>query len=170
MTALTLICAPSMRTESQQAIYDMWCEFLGSRDLCVVALRRADYVTDPWEQLTTLMRHVDGVLVLGLRQMEICQGLWRNETPEMAALSAVWTSPWMQVEAGMAIASGKPVLAAPERGVSEGIFAPQNWTADVFGTSAENLSSFAVERWVATVRRRHVSREMRIQPSTADTG
>jgi hypothetical protein len=160
MSPVTLVCAPSVRTDAQQSLYHTWCELLGSKGFHVEALRRADYATDPWEQLAGLMNVVDGVVVLGLRQMEIRDGLWRDETPEMATVSAVWTSPWMQVEAGMAIASGKPVLAVPECGVSEGIFAPQNWTSNVFGAPAENPSSIGVQRWAAIVRNRHLSRSL----------
>ena len=160
MTAVTLVCAPSVRSESQQVLYDEWCNFLGFHGFLVEALGRADYATDPWGQLTGLMNHVDGVVVLGFRQMEIRDGLWRSETSEIATVSAVWTSPWMHIEAGMAIASGKPVLVAPEAGVSEGVFAPQNWTANVFGVSAESPRSPAVERWASVVRKNHVSRAL----------
>jgi hypothetical protein len=74
----------------------------------------------------------------------------------METLSAVWTSPWMHVEAGMAIASNKPVLAAPERGVTEGVFAQHNWIANVFGSDVENPRSPGVERWAAAVRQTRV--------------
>jgi len=164
MNAVTLVCAPSVRTESQQVLYDNWCNFLASQGFLVEALGRADYANDPWGQLAALMKHVDGVVVLGFRQLEIRDGLWRSETPETATVSAMWTSPWMHIEAGMAIASGKPVLAAPECGVSEGIFAPQNWTADVFGASAEDPGSACVQRWATIVRNRHLSRPLAPAP------
>jgi hypothetical protein len=153
MTAVTLLCAPSVRNDIQQAIYEAWRESIRSRSFRVEMVCRADYTRDPWTQLAHLMTHVDGVVVLGFRQMEIRKGLWRSETPEMDNVTAVWTSPWMQIEAGMAIASNKPVLVAPERGVSEGVFASENWTANVFGSVAENPRSLSVERWAAAVRK-----------------
>ena len=154
MTADVLLCAPSVRTQPQQALYEACCESIESKGFALQVLRREDYAVSPWDQLAELMRHVDGVVVLGLCQMEIGQGRWRTGTPEMTHVCTVWTSPWMQVEGGMAIASNLPVLAVPERGVSEGIFAPENWTANVFGCAAENPMSLAVERWAAAVRRR----------------
>jgi hypothetical protein len=100
-----------VRTEAQQASYDLWCAPLES--------------------------------------MDIRGGLWRGGTAEMETVSAVWTSPWMHVEAGMAIASKKPVRAAPECGVTEGAFAQHNWVANVFGSDVENPRSPGVERWAA---------------------
>jgi hypothetical protein len=153
MNGTTLLCAPAVRTDVQQAMYDAWRESIESMNFRVEILRRADYAQDPWAQLTHLMLRVDGVALLGFRQMEIRHGLWRNGTREMQNVSTIWSSPWMQLEAGMAIASKKPVLAAPERGVSEGVFAPENWTADVYGTAAENPRSLSVERWAAAIRK-----------------
>jgi hypothetical protein len=125
VSAATLLCAPSVRTEAQQASYDVWCASL-------------EFV------------------VLGFRQMDMRHGLWRGGTAEMETVSAVWTSPWMHVEAGMAIESNKPVLAAPERGVTEGVFAQHNWIANVFGSDVENPRSPGVERWAAAVRQTRV--------------
>ncbi|OBF37248.1 hypothetical protein A5724_11865 [Mycobacterium sp. ACS1612] len=158
MSPVTLICAPSVRNEIQQALFEQWRNSLGAQGFLVDALGREHYTIDPWGQLAKLMADVDGVVVLGFRQMDIRDGLWRRGTPEAAAVSTVWTSPWMHVEAGMAIASGKPVLVAPERGVAEGVFAAQNWTADVFGASAEHPWSLDVKRWAWVVRDRHSSR------------
>jgi hypothetical protein len=156
VSAATLLCAPSVRTEAQQASYDLWCASLESMDFRVEMLRRADYLESPWEQLMHLLERVDGVVVLGFRQMDIRHGLWRGGTAEMEPVSAVWTSPWMHVEAGMASASNKPVLAAPERGVREGVFAQHNWIANVFGSDVENPRSPGVERWAAAVRQTRV--------------
>ena len=156
MTAATLLCAPSVRTQAQQALHESWCLSLESMGFRVEMLCRADYLESPWEQLMHLLERVDGVVVLGFRQMDIRHGLWRGGTAEMETLSAVWTSPWMHVEAGMAIASNKPVLAAPERGVTEGVFAQHNWIANVFGSDVENPRSPGVERWAAAVRQTRV--------------
>jgi hypothetical protein len=153
VTADVLVCAPSVRTQPQQATYDAWCESLRGRKFHIRALRREHYAKSPWHQLADLMRHVDGVVLLGFRQMEISAGLWRGGTSETAAVNTVWTSPWMQVEGGMAIASELPVLAVAERGVCEGIFAPENWTANVFGCAADDRASRAAAQWAVAVRR-----------------
>jgi hypothetical protein len=158
MNATTLLCAPAVRTDVQQAIYEAWWESIESMNFRVEILGRADYAPDPWVQLTQLMMQVDGVALLGFRQMEIRQGLWRNGTREVEHITTVWSSPWMQLEAGLAIASKKPVLAAPERGVAEGVFAPENWTSDVFGAAAENPRSTSVKRWAAAIRRNRAQR------------
>lgn len=153
MSAATLLCAPSVRTEAQQALHELWCASLEAMGFRVEMLCRTDYLESPWEQLMHLLARVDGVALLGFRQMDIRDGLWRGETAEMETVSAVWTSPWVHVEAGMAIASNKPVLVAPERGVTEGVFAQHNWTANVFGCNVEHPRSPGVERWAAAVRK-----------------
>jgi hypothetical protein len=164
MSPAVLVCAPSVRTLSQRELYDAWRKLIRAQGFSVNCLERTQYATDPWEQLTRLMNQADGVVVLGFRQMQIRDGLWRSETPEMSTVNAVWTSPWMHIEAGMAIASGKPVLAAPETGVCEGIFAPQNWTANVFGTPVESLRSHIVQRWAAMVRNGQPARSLAHPP------
>lgn len=153
MSHTALLCAPAMRDVAQQRIYRQWCDRIGSMGMRVDALRRADYSTDPWDRLPALMRRADGVVVLGFRQLEITQGVWRRGTPEVAHVAATWTSPWLHVEAGMAIALGKPVLIAPEDGVAEGVFAPETQTANVFGVAVDQPRASAVERWAAAVRR-----------------
>jgi hypothetical protein len=156
VSGTSLLCAPSVRSEAQQALHELWCLSLESMGFRIEMLRRADYLESPWEQLMDLLARVDGVVVLGFRQMDIRDGLWRGGTVEMETVSAVWTSPWMHVEAGMAIASNKPVLVAPERGVTEGVFAQHNWTENVFGSNVENPRSPGVERWAAAVRQTRV--------------
>lgn len=152
MSVTVLVCAPAVRTRSQQATYEQLLSSLESRGFSVTVLTRPAYVADPWEELVRLMNRADGVVVAGFRQMSIRHGVWRDDTAEQATVDTVWTSPWMQIEAGMAIALGKPVLVLPERGVSEGIFARQNWTATVFGSPAGLDESPEADRWAATVR------------------
>jgi len=101
--------------------------------------------------LGRLINNADGTLVLGLRQLIVNSGVWRPDTPEEIELSAAWTSPWMQIEAGMAIVSGIPVLVAPEAGVCEGVFARENWIGNVFGTSADEVDSAEVDAWASAV-------------------
>jgi len=57
----------------------------------------------------------------------------------------------MQIEAGMAIVSGIPVLVAPEAGVCEGVFARENWIGNVFGTSADEVDYAEVDAWASAV-------------------
>ena len=151
MSKTVLVCAPSTRTAQQESIYRWWSAALQSRDLRIEVLVRANYSDNPWAQLSDLMARADGVLVLGFRQMEILRGVWRRGTAEAEHVSGAWSSPWVQVEAGMAIALGKPVLVAPEPGVCEGVFASENWNANVFGVAVEHPDVLTVERWTAAV-------------------
>ena len=99
----------------------------------VEMLRLADYLESPWEQLMHLLARADGVVGLVSARWTSVTDCGAVKRAQVETVRAVWTSPWMHVEAGMAIASNKPVLAAPERGVTEGVFAQHNWTDNVFG-------------------------------------
>ena len=97
----------------------------------------------------------DGVLVLGFRQLTINSGVWRNGTREETDVSdSNWTSPWLHVETGMALATRVPVLVATETWVYEGVFAGETWTSALLGTSAEGPNADVVNAWASTVATR----------------
>lgn len=63
--------------------------------------------------------------------------------------------PWLQIEAGMALMQGLPVLVAPERDVTEGVFEHRRWTGLLFGTEMEGEPvGEPGNAWIDAVRRR----------------
>ena len=97
----------------------------------------------------------DGVLVLGFRQLVIDSAVWRADTAERADVTGEsWTSPWLQIETGMALAAGLPVLVAAEADVHEGVFARDTWTGQLAGTSLEAPCPAIVGRWASTITAR----------------
>ena len=97
----------------------------------------------------------DGVFVLGFRQLVVDSAVWRADTAERAAVSGeAWTSPWLQIEAGMALAAGLPVLVAAEADVREGVFARDTWTGHLAGTSLDEPCPATVDRWASTITAR----------------
>jgi hypothetical protein len=97
-------------------------------------------------------------LILGFRQVRIDRGELRPGTPEARQLEGWIATPWNQVEGGLAIMAGLPVLVAPEDGVVEGIFDGDAWASPA-RTAPIDLWSLpdaaanpAVQAWALKVR------------------
>jgi hypothetical protein len=141
-----------MLTAGQRAHWRRWECALEARHFHVDQLSRESYTPEPWEQLRSLVGCADGVLVLGLRQLSVGEGVWRPDTPEARVTAFHLTSAWMQLEAGLAIMAGLPTLVVAEAGVEEGIFDPRTWSGLVRGASLEAPSvDDAVDAWAASV-------------------
>lgn len=143
--------APSILTPDQQRKLEQWVGWLESQSLQVSRLGRDGHGEDPWHTLTPLLSQVDGVVLLGFRQLDARNSVWRPGTEEEAPSSSWWTSPWLQLEAGMAVAMALPVLVVPESGVEEGVFDPAVWSGPVKGTELETPGT-GTDEWLNAVR------------------
>jgi hypothetical protein len=142
--------APAVLTEQQQARLDPWLRWLEDQGLAVVRLRRGDYGGDPWPGLWALLAQADGVVLAGFRQLDATTATWRPGTSEAAHPAGWWSSPWLQLEAGIALGLGLPVLALADEGVREGIFDPAAWAGPVHGASLSAPGQVAGE-WLRLV-------------------
>jgi hypothetical protein len=145
--------APSILTPEQQTTLERWVVCLERRSFQVIRLGRDSHGDDPWRTLIPLLADVDGVVLLGFRQLDARDAVWRPETKEEAPSSRWWTSPWLQLEAGMAAALALPVLVAPEADVKEGVFNPEVWNGRVSGTQL-GTPGRVPEDWLRAVRER----------------
>jgi hypothetical protein len=95
------------------------------------------------------MESASAVVVFGFRQMWVESGVWRPGTLEQAETAPVhWTTPWVQIEAGMAAARRLPLLVVAEDGVTEGAFGGDVWREPVFGTALHGqVTDPPVRRW-----------------------
>lgn len=157
MSARVFVGVPAIVTARQQPYLEQWLGWLQDQDLDVVRLERGAYGPDPWPRLRELVSEVDGVALLGFRQLDARAGIWRPATNEEVRAPGWWTSPWLHVEAGIAVGLGLPVLAAPDDGVSEGVFSPDAWSSGVFGT-ALSAPGEARAAWLELVREHRRSR------------
>lgn len=154
MTPRVFVSRPAALTEEQDLRYRSWLGNLAALGFEPATLDRASYETVPWEQLRTLVREADGSLILGFRQLRVDGGLWRPGTAESGVAARWWGTPWSQIEAGLALMAGLPVLVAPEDGVIEGVFRPDTWGGTLFGVSEESApgaSDAAVTEWAQAV-------------------
>jgi hypothetical protein len=151
MGPVVFLSTPSVLTFGQERSLHRWHQAVMARGFRIQHLRRERYEANPWQQLRDLFDRVDGALVLGMRQIIIETGVWRIGTVEQTPLAGTWTSPWLQIETGMAMAANIPVLVVPEGGVCEGVFAPENWQGDLYGAPIDDLNSPVVDVWASAV-------------------
>jgi hypothetical protein len=148
---------PAIITARQRPYLDRWLGWLADQALDVVRLERGAYGSDPWLRLRELLSRVDGVALLGFRQLDARAAIWRPATSEEVRAPGWWTSPWLHVEAGIAVGLGLPVLAAPDDEVTEGVFSPDAWRGRVHGTALSSPDETRAE-WLELVREHRRSR------------
>ena len=157
MTPRVFLCEPSGLTVTQRLVSDQWHERLFGFGFDVDHLRSDGYAPDPWPGVKAHMAAAHGVVVLGFRQLRVTAGTWRLDTEHQADPEGSWSSPWLHIEAGLAIGAGLPLLVAPESGVREGVFAPDTWTDVVRGTPMEAPEDGVVTQWARAVTERFVT-------------
>jgi hypothetical protein len=158
VTPRIFLCEPSGLDGPQRLMSDSWHERLFGLGMDIEQLRSTNYEADPWAVLLARMRAAHGVVVLGFRQLYVSTGAWRPGTQFETDMAGTWSSPWLQIEVGLAVAEGLPLLVAPEPGVFEGAFSPETWTGTLFGTPMANPDTGVVDRWARSVGRRSASR------------
>ncbi len=149
---------PAVLTKRQQPHLERWLGWLKSQTIGIVRLERDAYDQEPWRGLMKRLSNVDGVVLLGFRQLYIQSATWRPDTREEAHIAGCWTSPWLHLEAGMAVAFGLPVLVASDEGVEEGVFSPDVWGGRVHGTALTSPGKAGAE-WLELVRNYRILRK-----------
>jgi hypothetical protein len=158
MTPRVFLCEPSGLTLAQRLVSDRWHERLFGFGFDVDQLRSEGYAPNPWPSLQEHIDAAHGVIVLGFRQLCVTAGTWRPDTEHESDLKGCWSSPWLHIEAGLAIGAGLPLLLAPESEVREGVFASETWTGPVCGTSVEAPAVGVVTQWAQAVTAQFVAR------------
>jgi hypothetical protein len=106
-------------------------------------------------EVQRLMAGCSGALVLGLREIEVRDGLWRAGTADQQRLCGVtYATPWSQIEAGMAVMRGLPVLILTEPGVEGGVFDTAKEHNIFRLRTDDDLASSVFAHWSAAVRER----------------
>ena len=97
---------------------------LEAEDMTPQTLERTDYPKfGVIGEVKRLMSDCSGAVIFGFKQLEIRDGFWRPSTAEEKPVKDQYLStPWNQIEAGMAAMLALPVLVVRQRGVDGGIF------------------------------------------------
>lgn len=95
-------------------------------------------------EVQRLMSDCAGAVIFGFKQLEVRDGLWRASTPEEKYVKDQYLStPWNQIEAGMAAMLVLPIFVVCQREVDGGIF-------DMASDEHQLYRVFIDEDWNAT--------------------
>jgi hypothetical protein len=141
-----------MLSTLQGSVLQSWSLALQERGAELRTVPRDEYTSDPFGRLRTELQLVDGAVIFGFRHMQGLHGTCCAGTSEERAAPDALASPWTQIEAGIAIAAGLPVLALAEQGIAEGVFDPTTWGHQVIGNDlTQNPDPVPLDRFLATV-------------------
>jgi hypothetical protein len=154
------VSRPSVVTQAQRELEKACLTGLAEFGFAPMMLRRDDYASNPWAQLRRAVSAAHGAVILGFRQLRVDRGEWRPDTLEAREVQGWLPTPWNQVEAGLAIMAGLPVLVVPEDGIVEGVFSSDTWGSGVNATTMDLWASPSapadpsLRAWALAVRRR----------------
>ncbi len=124
-------------------------------------IERPDYPNfGVYGEIRGLMSDCSGAVIFGFKELEIHDGIWRLGTPEEQQVKEMYlTTPWNQIEAGMAVMLGLPMLVIYQRGISGGVFDTALGEHQVYRALIEedwNTGAFikSFKEWSADVRGR----------------
>jgi len=130
---------------------------LQAEGLVPVVLERSEYPAfGAVAEVQRLIAACAGALVLGLRDIEVRDAVCRVGTSDQRRLAGnAYATPWSQIEAGMALMMGLPVLVIAEADVEGGVFDLAGSEHNLFRLRFdEDLGSSVFTEWSAAVRER----------------
>ena len=155
------ISKPGLLDYQQQQYVSSLQARLEAEGMTPQTLERTDYPQfGAISEIQRLMSGCVGAVIFGFKQLEVRDGLWRSSTPEEKHVKdQCLSTPWNQIEAGMAVMLGLPILVVCQRGVGGGVFdvAPGEhqiyrvWMDEDWNTTAYWNS---LADWCADVRER----------------
>ena len=115
---------PGILRREEELIVKEYQRFLAERGYEVLCYYRDKY--PKYGQLNKVRLGVIesvGMIAFGFKQINIIEGKYRPNTNEERDISSQWlTTPWTDIEVGMAVMHGIPVLLVHDRNISEGVF------------------------------------------------
>lgn len=115
---------PGVLDNQQRQTIDSISSMLKKQDLICEALERSEYPKfGTLAEVRRLIGGCSGIIIFGFHQLKVLNGVWRSGTAEESQVRDVQLStPWNQIEAGMAAMRGLPILLVCQPGVASGIF------------------------------------------------
>jgi hypothetical protein len=124
MTApVVFLSSPSVVDASHRAVQELIVGALRDRGASVKRIERHEYSpSSPFGLVVSTMRECWGVVVVGLGQLQVKEACLRPGTAEQQVIRDLsLPTPWNQIEAGMAVALGLPLLVVSDC-AKDGIF------------------------------------------------
>lgn len=115
---------PGIMTKEQELITKLYKELLEKRGYEVIYYGKDDY--PKYGQLNTVRKRIlssSGIIAFGFKQINITNGIYRPGTRHEKTIENSWLStPWSEIEVGMAIMRGIPILLIHDKEITSGIF------------------------------------------------
>jgi hypothetical protein len=124
----------------------------------------------PLKTVTELMGRCSGAVVIALERTYFAAGIDRRGSPRQAHLSEVRVAtPWNQIEAAMAYASGLPLLVVIEKGIkNEGLLERgYDWYVQQLDLSPASLSTTEFVGVLSAWKQKLKDRTPDLKPATA---
>lgn len=118
------VSKPNHLNARQASFWQSLQRILLARDLRPRTLGETDYPNrTPLEAVRLVMDECEGAVVLGYRQVHIERGREKTGSSKEKILKDTYLStPWNQIECGMAYMLNLPLLIVREPGVEDGVF------------------------------------------------
>lgn len=119
------LAKPGSMDYRQRHLVEMFSSWTTGWGFIAESLERDEYPErGAVEELSRRIGQSHGLVVFGFAELEVHDAFWRPGTPDARRITEKFTTPWCQIEAGMAAAYAIPVLVIPEDDVKTGIFGP----------------------------------------------
>jgi hypothetical protein len=131
------------------------CNCLSVENITTKTLERPDYPSfGALAEVKRLLAGCAGAVILGFRDIEISEGVWRAGTKEEVSLrDQCLATPWAQIEAGMALMAGLPVLIVSDPQIRGGVFDMLPSEHLLFRAEPDGLAnSSAFQDWCTSIR------------------
>ena len=115
---------PGTLSVHQRELVNELIALLAEEDIQITTVEREDYPRfGAISEVRRVLSGCGGAVILGFRQLEIRDAIWRVGTEEVKEVKGIaLPTTWNHVEAGMAAMAGLPTLFLVERGVIGGLF------------------------------------------------
>jgi uncharacterized protein YjbI with pentapeptide repeats len=125
-TPVIYVSKPGCLDERQEKIVGLVCGWIYASGLRTEVLERVDYpATGALGEVRRRMSGCKGAAVFGFGEFKISEGLWRPGTADEAKVrDQASSTPWCELEAGMAVMVDLPLLLVADPALTKGVFDP----------------------------------------------
>lgn len=118
------VSRPNALAEHQRNFWESLRTRLTERGVNPRTVGATDYASDaPVGKVKEVMSECHGVIILGLKQVRVIEGVSKEGTEKQTSLTECsFPTAWNHIEAGIAYALELPMLILKEPGINEGLF------------------------------------------------
>lgn len=115
---------PGLLNKEDEMITKNYKEFLEKNGYDVIYYKRDEYPRfGQLNRVKEAINHSSGMIAFGFKQIYISDGEYRPQTKEKSPWKDKWLStPWNEIEVGIGLAVGMPILLVHDPIISDGVF------------------------------------------------